>query len=126
MENSKIKVLVVDDDENLRKALTDKLAASGFQVASAENGKMGLEKALAEHPDVILLDVLMPIMDGWVMLGLLRRDEWGKNAKVVMLTVVEDAEAVARAVQGGSFNYLLKTGHSIDDIIGKIREILKT
>jgi len=126
MEKTKQKkVLIVDDDDNLRLVLVDKLNLSGFVADSAPNGKEGLEKALESHPDVILLDILMPVMDGWEVLGNLRKDEWGKKAKVIMLTVVEDAEAVARAVQDGSFAYLIKTNQSMDDIVEKIKEMLK-
>ena len=123
-ENKK-KVLVVDDDENLRLVLTDKLKASGFEASSAENGEEGLKKSLEDHPDLILLDILMPIMDGWEMLGKLRTDEWGKKVKVVMLTGVEDAEAVAKAVQDGSFAYLIKTHEGMDSIVEKVEEMLK-
>lgn len=118
------KILVVDDDENLRLVLVDKLNAEKFDVEGAANGKDGLAKALKWHPDVILLDILMPVMDGWEMLGRLREDEWGENTKVIMLTVVEDVKAVARAVQDGSFTYLIKTNQSIDDIVAKVKTML--
>jgi CheY-like chemotaxis protein len=124
MENKKRKVLVIDDDENLRLVLTDKLVASDFEVVVAANGKEGLEKALELHPDAILLDILMPVMDGWEMLGNLRKDKWGKDAKVIMLTGVEDAEAVAKAVQGGSFVYILKTKLNINEIADQVRSML--
>lgn len=125
MENNKKKILVVDDDVNLRLVLTDKLNQSGFEAISAENGKIGLEKALESKPDAILLDILMPIMNGWEMLEKLRQDEWGKKVKVIMLTVLEDSESVARAVEDGSFSYLIKTDHSMDDIVSKVNDILK-
>jgi len=125
MEEAKSKkVLVVDDDENLRMVLVDKLNTSGFDVIGEPNGKEGLAKALEWHPDVILLDILMPIMDGWEMLGKLRDDKWGKDAKVIMLTVVEDIKAVARAVQDGSFAYLIKTDKGINEIVEKVKEML--
>lgn len=124
-ETNKKKILIVDDDENLRLVLTDKLNIFGFDVGTATDGKEGLEKALEMHPDVILLDILMPVMDGWEMLKKLREDDWGKKVKVIMLTGVEDTEAVAKAVQGGSFAYLIKTDQSTDDIVDKIKSILK-
>lgn len=125
-EKNKKKVLVVDDDNNLREILTDKLNNSGFDAVGASNGEDGLERAFNTHPDIILLDILMPVMDGWAMLGKLREDEWGKKAKVIMLTVVEDAEAIAKAVQDGSFAYLIKTDHSMDEIVEKVKDMLKT
>ena len=123
-EAKKRKILIIDDDNDLRLVLSDKLKLSGFEVLSAAGGKEGLEKSVKEHPDLILLDILMPGMDGWEVLGQLREDEWGKTAKIIMLTAVEDAEAVAKAVQDGSFAYLIKTNHSMDDIAQKIEEVL--
>ena len=68
----------------------------------------------------------MPIMNGQEMLRKLREDEeWGKKVKVIMLTVVEDATVIAQAVQDGSFAYLIKTDQSIDDIVEKIKGMLK-
>ncbi len=122
IENKK-KVLVVDDDENLRLVLGDKLKISGFEAHEAKNGEEGLKMALEKHPDIILLDVMMPIMNGLDMLKKLREDDWGKNAKVIMLTVLENAESVAQAMKGGSFTYLIKTDVDADTIIKKVREM---
>lgn len=123
--NNKKRVLVVDDDSNLRNVLMDKLTISGFEVFGAENGEEGLKRALELHPDLMLFDVIMPKMNGWDLLRTLREDKWGKDARVIMLTVVEDAESVARAMERGSFVYLIKTDHSLDDIVLKVEEMLK-
>jgi CheY-like chemotaxis protein len=122
---SKKKILVVDDDNNLRSVLVDKLGLSGFDVTSATNGKEGLEMALKTRPDLILLDVLMPVMNGQEMLMKLRENEWGKKVKVIMLTVIEDAETIARAVEDGSLAYLIKTEETTDTVVGKVEEMLK-
>lgn len=125
-EENKKRILVVDDDDNLRSVLIDKLEASGFETAGATNGKEGLMKALEWRPDVILLDILMPIMNGQEMLRKLREgDEWGKKVKVILLTVVEDTTVIAQAVQDGSFAYLIKTDQSMDKIIEKVKGMLK-
>lgn len=121
MENKK-KVLVVDDDDNLRLALTDKLIIEGYDAIEAKNGKEGLDKALDLHPDLILLDVLMPVMNGLEMLKALREDDWGKDATVIMLTVLESAESVAEAMAGGSFTYIIKTDQNTDEIVKKVEE----
>ncbi|MEK7116910.1 MAG: response regulator [Patescibacteria group bacterium] len=123
-EENKKKVLVVDDDENLRLALTDKLGLEGFEVIEAKNGQEGLEKALEIHPDIILLDVMMPVMNGLDMLKELRTDDWGKKAEVIMLTVLENAESVAEAITDGSFTYLTKTDNNTEDIIEKVKEVI--
>src|SRR3989344_674163 len=102
MSENKKKILVVDDSENLRLVLTDKLTGLGYEVVAVKNGKEGLAKALEVHPDIILLDVMMPEMNGWEMLEELRKDSWGKKAEVIMLTVLEDMESIAKALQEGS------------------------
>ena len=125
-ETNKKRILVVDDDDNLRSVLIDKLNISGFEVFGASDGREGLQKSFELRPDVILLDVLMPIMNGQEMLRKLREDkEWGKKVKVIMLTVVEDATVIAQAVQDGSFAYLIKTDQSIDKIIEKVKGMLE-
>ena len=124
-EPKKKKVLVVDDDNNLRLVLTDKLNSSGFETIEAANGEEGLKKALENHPDVILLDVMMPVMNGQQMLSKLREDEWGEKAKVIMLTVIEDTEVIAQAVVDGSLAYLIKTDQSIDDVVEKVKGMLR-
>jgi CheY-like chemotaxis protein len=124
-KTNKKNVLVVDDDENLRTVLLDKLNMSDFSAVGASNGKEGLEKALKTHPDVILLDIIMPVLNGWEMLKELRKDEWGKNAKVIMLTVIEDTEAIARAVEDDSLAYLIKTNESMDSVVEKVKTMLR-
>ena len=125
MESNKKKVLIVDDDNNLRKVLMDKLSLAGFEISGAPNGKEGLEKALEFHPDVILLDIIMPIMNGQQMLKELREDEWGKTAKVIMLTVIEDVASIAQAVEDGSLAYLIKTNETMDDVVEKVKTMLR-
>jgi DNA-binding response OmpR family regulator len=123
-ETNKKKILVVDDDNNLRKVLIDKLDLSGFDAIGASNGKEGLEKALEIHPDVILLDILMPIMNGQQMLKELREDDWGKKAKVIMLTVIEDVSSIAQAVEDGSLAYLIKTNETMDEVVAKVKGMI--
>ncbi len=125
-EKKQKKVLVVDDDQNLRLALTDKLKKTGFEVLEAEDGEEGLAKSFESHPDIILLDVMMPTMNGIDMLKKLRADDWGKDVQVIMLTVLENAETLAEAMSSGSFTYMVKTDVNVDRIVAKINEILGT
>jgi CheY-like chemotaxis protein len=90
-----------------------------------KNKEEGLETALKNHPDIILLDVVMPYMDGWQMLEKLREDEWGKTAKVIMLSVLENADNAAQAVEKGALGYLIKTNWSLDQVVEQIKEALK-
>ena len=127
MENSnnKKKILVIDDDDNLNTVLVDKLNLSGFEASGAVDGEDGLKKALENHPDLILLDVLMPKMDGLTMLKKLRQDPWGKRAKVIMLTVLEQMEHIAKAVENKVFGYFVKTNFSLDEVVKKVEEALR-
>lgn len=119
------KILVVEDEPSLSKALQNKLSQEGFEFAEAKNGQIGLEKAMQERPDLILLDIIMPVMDGLTMLNKLREDEWGKKVPVIILTNLSDDEKVMEAVKQGSYDYLIKSNWSISEVIGKIREKLK-
>ena len=83
---SKTKILVVDDDPNILRTLRDRLERSGYEILTASNGKEGLETALQDKPDVVLLDIIMPIMDGHEMLEALRRQPFGEEPSVIMFT----------------------------------------
>ena len=123
--NPKKRVLVVDDDDNLRNVLLDALNASGFESTGAANGEEGLKMALESHPDAIMLDVMMPKMDGWQVLDSLRADSWGKSAKVLMLTSLGDMENIAHAVEKKVFNYIVKSDLNIDNIAEVINNLIK-
>lgn len=116
------KVLVIEDDRVLRRVVVDHLKSEGFQVLEADDGESGLELALAEHPDVTLLDVVMPKMDGMTVLEKLRQDEWGKNTRIIMLTNLSDAEKIAHAKEKGVSDYLVKADWDIESIIEKVKE----
>ncbi|MEK7202707.1 MAG: response regulator [Patescibacteria group bacterium] len=122
---SKKTILIIEDEESLRNALCDKITREGFLTLEAKNGEQGLEIALAKHPDLILLDILMPIMDGLTVLKKLGEDEWGREAKVIMLTNLSDTENVAVAAEHGSRDYLVKSYWKIEDVVAKVKEKLK-
>lgn len=119
------KILIVEDERSLLEALTKKFETENFTVLQAKNGIEGLEVALSEHPDIILLDIVMPKMDGISMLEKLRGDEWGKDARVIILSNLSDAAKVSEAAKQGSFDYLVKTDWHIDDVVKKVNERLK-
>lgn len=80
------KVAIVEDDQAISQMYRFKFEAEGFEVETAENGKLGLELVETMKPDIILLDLMMPEMSGDEMLAALRRTDWGKDIKVVILT----------------------------------------
>lgn len=81
-----IKVAIIEDDQAISQMYRIKFEAEGYNVETAENGKLGLELAEKMRPDVILLDLMMPIMSGEEMLAALRKTSWGKDMKVIILT----------------------------------------
>ena len=118
------KILVVEDDRALGNALVAKFTKEKFAVLLGCDGEEGLELALNEHPDLILLDIIMPKMDGLTMLERLRRDDWGKNVPVIMLTNLSDELKMVEAIKGGSFDYLIKSDWNINDVVEKVRQRL--
>jgi len=104
--------------------LTDKLNLSGFEAVSVGDGEDGLKKALEVHPDVILLDLVMPKMDGLEMLKKLREDPWGKGAKVIVLTLLEEVDYIAKAVESAVYGYIIKTEYSLDGIVKKVESMI--
>ena len=129
MNNKKI-VLITEDEAALRSALYDKLLAEGFSVFEAKNGEEGLEIALREHPDLILIDILMPKMDGLTMLKKLRENSWGKKAHFIILTNVNDVKELAKAIviaqvkDNESFEYFVKSDTKIESVVDAIKRKL--
>lgn len=123
MESAK-KILVVEDESPLRDALKDKLMHDGFTVVEAKNGAEGMLLAESDKPDLILLDIIMPIKDGLTMLQELRESSWGKNIPVILLTNLSDNEKVAAALEHGTYDYLVKSNWKIEDVVQRIRERL--
>ena len=83
-----------------------------------------MEIALREHPDLILLDLIMPVMDGMTMLKKLRHDPWGTKVSVIILTNLSDAEgSLMRSI--GSLDYIVKSNWKLEDVVAKVRERLE-
>jgi CheY-like chemotaxis protein len=119
----KKKILVVEDEPMVRRALVEKMAEdSGLIIMSAKNGQEGLDAALREHPDFILLDLLMPVMDGMEMLSRLREDAWGKNAKVMFLSNIADSEKVAEGVAKGVHKFMIKSNTNVSELLQYIQK----
>ncbi len=79
-------IAIIEDDQAISQMYRFKFEADGYEVQTAENGKLGLELAKQFRPDIILLDLMMPEMNGEDMLALLRASDWGKDIKVIVLT----------------------------------------
>ena len=117
-------ILVIEDEKDLAEVLKVKLEDAGFATYVAFDGESGLKIAVAEHPDLILLDIVLPGMSGVEMLKQLRKDEWGKNALVMILTNSDDVETMSQVIENGAYEYFVKTEWKIEDIISKIKDKL--
>ena len=120
MENKTI--LIVDDEQDLAEALEEKLSNEGYTTFRGHDGKEGLALALEHKPDLILLDVMMPVMDGWEMLEELRKDAWGVHAQVTMLTNSSDLESISKAVEKGSYEYIVKAELNMQEIVEHVEQ----
>ena len=121
----KSKILIIEDEPSLLHLMVDKFTQEGFVTFSAINGKKGISIALKKHPDLIILDSIMPIMDGFTTLKILRQDEWGKIAKVVFFTNLNDDFKRKEALDQGVIDYLIKSNVSLKEIVKKVKIILK-
>ncbi len=123
MANIPVRILeIVEDEEQLLAVLSSQFDPGQIKVITARDGEEGLALALREHPDFILLDLLMPKMDGLTMLKNLRADAWGKTVPVIILTVSKEAANVATALQLGAFEYVVKSDHSLEEIVNRVKE----
>jgi DNA-binding response OmpR family regulator len=123
-KNSGKKILIVEDEEEMLEALKDKFEIEKFKTFTAGDGEGGLKKSLDIHPDLILLDIIMPKMNGIEMLRKLRADAWGKKVPVVILTNLSDAIQLSEAEKIGISAYLVKADWGLKDIIAVVKEIL--
>jgi two-component system cell cycle response regulator DivK len=118
-----IKVLLVDDDERNIFALSAYLKAKKFLVETASDGKECLEKLKQLTVDVVLLDMMMPVMDGFETLGILRNDEQLKNSKVIALTALAMKGDMERCIEAGADDYCTKPV-DIDVLVNKINALI--
>ena len=117
-------ILVVEDVSFLQKAMKEVLTDAGFEVHTAGNGEEGLKKALKKHPDLILLDIIMPKMDGMAMLRELRMDPWGKSVPVIILTNLNSKEKLLEAAKNNVDEYYVKSDWEIDEIVDLVHKKL--
>ena len=119
-------ILVIEDEPLLRKALAEKFTNNSYTVLEAADGEEGLSTALQKHPDLILLDIEMPKMDGLTMMKKLREDPWGKDAPIIILTnSLADDLKIKVVVEDHPAYYLTKSDSSLEDILAKVNEVVE-
>ena len=119
------KILIVDDDEMLVSMYKTKFLAEGFEFETAIDGEEGLAKVAQNRPDLILLDILMPKVNGLDMLKKLKEDPEAKSIPVILLTNVGDStNAIQQGVELGVVAYLIKANYTPSEIVARVRQIL--
>ena len=121
---SKQKILLVEDDGFLASIYSQKLELEGYEVTFATNGEDGLKLAQKDHPDLLLLDLLMPKMDGFSVLKALKEDPKTKNAPVILLTNLGQEEDIARGKEMGSVGYLVKANITPAEVVEQVKKQL--
>lgn len=115
-------ILVVEDEKALADVLEDRLVREGFQVFKAANGKEGLELAVAHHPAVVLLDLMMPVMSGQSLLHKLREMSAFKNLPVIVLTNAGEIENMRETQRYyDAVEFLIKSNVTLDQIVEKVK-----
>ena len=124
MDTRKRKILLVEDDTALASVYRSRLELEGFDVCEANNGEDALSLAVSEHPDLILLDVMMPKISGFDVLDILRNTPETTNIRVIMLTALSQPKDKERAEQLGVDDYLVKSQVVIGDVVERVRNHL--
>lgn len=124
MSLTSFKAAVIEDDHDLQFIYKAKLEREGFTVQTAGNGKEGLELVQTFKPDIILLDLMMPIMSGTEMLARMRAETWGSDARVIVLTNISKDEAPQALRFLHVDRYVVKAHHTPAQVIAIVREVL--
>lgn len=118
-------VLVIEDSNYLAESLNDMLELSGYKPILANGGRDGVKLATSKHPDLILLDIRLPDIDGYEVYRQITATKWGKTAKIVILTASESIENISKNIDLPLERVLFKPEWSIPDLIEKINSLLE-
>ncbi len=121
MANSKKKILIVDDEENLRALVATVLQMAGYEVSTAVDGEDCVQKALQTIPDLILLDIMMPKLDGWKTLSKLRSYDQTEHIPIIMLTARGETDSLFKSEKLKVLDYFIKP-FEMDEILAYIKK----
>ncbi len=125
MQKNNKKILVVEDDDLTLKMLSSSLREEGFFVFEAMDGKEALDVALKECPDLILLDVVIPEIDGMTVFKRLRESGCCTKTTIILLTNLEETEAITEALKAGTCDFMIKTDWSVGDVVNRVKKHLE-
>lgn len=117
-------ILLVEDDEFLAELYATKLNLEGFEVALAVDGEKGLKMIKEKNPDLILLDIILPKIDGFEILKTIKADRALKNIPVILLTNLSQKDEVKRGLELGADDYLIKAHFMPSEVVKKIKQLI--
>ncbi|MDD2913303.1 MAG: response regulator [Candidatus Pacebacteria bacterium] len=119
------KILIVEDDKFLRELISQKLSKEGYEIVEAADGEEGVKKAKEEKPSLVLLDLILPGIDGFDVLERLKEDSALEGIPVIIISNLGQREDIERGLKMGAVDFLVKAHHTPLEIIEKIKEFLK-
>lgn len=122
--SAKQKIVILEDDPTLVKSLTQALIGRGYDVYSAVDGETGLRLIGQHQPDLIILDIILPIKSGFEVMEALSSNPALSGAPVMVLTNLESSQDINRMTELGAKSFLIKTNYSLDEVADKIKETL--
>lgn len=118
-------ILLVEDDPFIADIYLTKFKESGFEVEVAEDGQTALAKIKTKRPDLLLLDIVLPNIDGWELLRKVKQDEKLKDIKIIILSNLEQKPEIEKGLKLGADKYLIKAHHTPSDVIAIVERTLK-
>lgn len=119
------KILIIEDDDFLRSLAVTKLEKEGFTVAMAADGQQGLKQINSDIPDLIILDLMLPVMSGFDVLKAIRGNESAKNIKVIVFSNLGEEKDIKTCLDLGVSDYMVKANFTLDELVDKIKGMLK-
>lgn len=117
-------VLIVEDDDFLRMLAMNKLKSAGFSVNVASDGQSGYDQCVFLKPDLVLLDLLLPVLDGFQVLEKLKNDGLLSTTKIIVFSNLGSQDDIQKASAFGVSNYMIKSSFTLDELLVKINEVL--
>lgn len=119
------KILFVEDESAIHKTFSDALEKEEYEIISALDGEIGLRLAQTKSPDLILLDLILPKMNGFEVLKALKANEATKHIPVIVLTNLEQMEDIQKAIDLGATTYLVKSNYDLKEVVGMVKKAIQ-
>ncbi len=122
ISNGVKKILLIEDDPNLSHSLKEFIEKEGFACAAVFDGESGIQAALQENPDLIMLDLILPKKSGFEVLSEIKQQDKLKSIPVIVLTNLEDEKDIEKVMSLGADSFLVKANYSLEEIVKKIKD----